>query len=109
MLLRRKRLEAVHIISASTPSRTTLLQHIVLKKTPHLGALSCPGVAESFILDSHLFDQLQVRKTRTKQPFWISTHDEGYDRLRHDIYKKGYYYEKWFTHLIEQIASTSFK
>lgn len=72
-----------------------------------LVALSCPGVKDGYILDSSLFNHLYVRKTKTKRPFWISTHDEKYDRMRHDIFRKGYYYEKWFTHLLERIATPS--
>lgn len=67
-----------------------------------MDSLYCPGVTDLQILRSGFFDMLYVRKTKTEIPFWISAHMEQYDRMRYDIFKKGYYYEKWLTHLLQK-------
>ena len=75
------------------------------RNDPSLDSLYCPGVTDQQILQSGFFDMLYVRKTKTEIPFWISSHAKEYDNMRHEIFRKGYYYEKWLTHLLQKTFS----
>ena len=63
-------------------------------------ALVCPRVSED-VQQQTIFEHVQLfaRRTTTEVPFWISVHDENYDKLQWSIMLKGSYYERMLTNV----------